>query len=367
VSDEKAVPGESFAIGLCGPEHRAEQARLFAACFKKGASAEDLAWRYDRGPHGRALSAVARPPGGEAVSGYACSPRRALSLGDEATLAPVGETGDVMTHPDWRKRGIFSGLDRRCMAEAAALGWPLCFGLPNRRSAHIFLQLGWEEIGRVRPYTCYLRADAAAREVALREGRLRALALSWSAARSRAVRARLARARAGFEVRPLERFPPETLLLSRAVERRFAFMVRRDPAYLDWRFLDNPAGLHAALGLYAQGALAGLAIVQRPRAGEAVGYLVDVLAPEEPALAAALSAGLELLEQAGASAVQATAIDGSWWRDALVGAGFARPRGANHLSVILHVNAPSHPLAAAARDASRWYFTDGDRDDATMG
>jgi len=89
--------------------------------------------------------------------------------------------------------------------------------------------------------------------------------------------------------------------------------------------------------------------------------------PEDGALAAALDGGLATLEQAGASVVQATAIDGSWWRDVLVGQGFVAPRRANHLTIILHVHDGAHPLAAAARDPRGWYFTDGDRDDETMG
>jgi len=95
-------PAEDFPIGLCGPEHREEQARLFNACFKKSLEAPALEWRYDQNPHGASVSLLARPAaGGDGVCGYACSPRLALVKGDEATLAPIGQTGDVMTHPDW--------------------------------------------------------------------------------------------------------------------------------------------------------------------------------------------------------------------------------------------------------------------------
>ncbi|NUP95310.1 MAG: hypothetical protein HUU28_04015, partial [Planctomycetaceae bacterium] len=76
--------------------------------------------------------------------------------------------------------------------------------------------------------------------------------------------------------------------------------------------------------------------------------------------------GLAELERAGASVVEATALEGSWWANELVRAGFA-PRGDEHLlSVILHPLC-EHPLVEAARDTSRWYFTDGDRDDETVG
>jgi GNAT superfamily N-acetyltransferase len=366
--DPATVSDDAIAIGLCGPEHRAEQARLFDACFKKGATPGDLAWRYDQGPHGEAVSLLARPPGGEGISGYACSPRLALVRGDDATLAPVGETGDVMTHPAWRKRGIFSGLDRRAMEETARRGWPLAFGLPNRRSAHIFLELGWERIGAVRPYSFPLRPTAGARAEVLKDGRARAWLLRWHALRRRRALARvLPRVRRFRAEHALTAFPPETLTLSREVERRFAFMVRRDPEYLTWRFLRNPSRLHEATALYAGDDLAAVGVVQRPREPGGTGYLVDVLAPEPDALEAALFRAILRLDEFGAGVVQATALDGSWWRGTLLDAGFLAPKPENHLIVILHPNDETHPLVAAARDTAGWYFTDGDRDDATMG
>jgi len=361
---------ERFETALCGPDDRAEQARLFSHCFKKPIETTGLVWRYDENPHGVAVSAVTRPiepVAGEGVSGYACSPRRALVRGDESTLGVVGETGDVMTHPDWRKRGLFSELDRRVMRETATQGWVLAFGLPNRRSAHIFQQLGWETIGTIRPWTHVLVADAAARAARFGDGRLARLCVPWHARAGRKARARLARAGTALTVRSLEAFPAEVEALSRAVEPAFGFMVRRDADYLNWRFGRSPSGLHRVLGVFRARALAGYVVVQVPRAGEAVGYLVDVLAPEADARAAAIAAGLDELERAGASVVQATAIDGSWWAERLREAGFQRPKPENHLIVILHPHQPDHPLVAAARDTSRWYLTDGDRDDETMG
>jgi GNAT superfamily N-acetyltransferase len=368
LSAAEPAPTAEVRVAACGPRDRAEQARLFNACFRKQVDAAALAWRYDRNPHGAAVSFVSRPAGGEAVSGYACSPRLALCAGDERTLAPIGETGDVMTHPAWRKRGLFSALDRAALEETRRLGWPLVFGLPNRRSAHIFLELGWRQAGTLRPWTFLLRADAAARAERRKEGRARAWLAPFGARAGQSARLRLRAAAGGaFEVRALAQFPPETAELSRAVEPRFALMVRRDPGYLAWRFLESPSRLHRALGLFAGGRLRGYAVVQVPRAGEGGGYLVDVLAADDAAVAAAVEAGLAALEAAGASFAQATAVDGSWWSGVLARSGFLRPRPENHLIVIVNAHQPEHPLARAAADASRWYLTDGDRDDETMG
>jgi GNAT superfamily N-acetyltransferase len=355
----------------CGPRDRAEQVQLFNACFKKKIDERALVWRYDENPHGRAVSFLSRPAGSEGVSGYACTPRTALSFGDEATRATIGETGDVMTHPDWRKKGLFSALDRACMAESKRLGWPLVFGLPNRRSAHIFLELGWEKVGTLRPWTFVLRASAAARRERAKEGRVASWLAPLHALAGRAARRALARAASTATPRvtiELASFPREVEELSREIEKKFALMVRRDAEYLNWRFARSPSRLHRAIGLYrASGELDGYAVVQLPRAGEHVGYVVDVLARDETSVAAAIAAALSRLESAGAALVQATAIDGSWWSTELERAGFRPPKPENHLTVILHVHDREHPLARAARDASKWYLTDGDRDDETMG
>ena len=371
MADPARITNEELEIVVCGPDERAEQADLFNRCFKKRLGTSELRWRYDDGPHGPAISLVARPPGaGElGISGYACSPRRALVRGEPASEAQLGQTGDVMTDPAWRKRGIFSDLDRRCMAEAREACWPVSIGYPNRRSAHIFLKLGWNRVGSLRPWSFFFQGGGPAREVRLREGRLRAALLPLARLGANAKRKALAR-RAGDQLtaHPLERFPDEVENLSRQVESRYELMVRRDAAYLNWRFVDNPGGLHRCIGIHgSDGFLRGYAVVQVPREGSPAGYLVDVLGQDDAVVAAAIAAALDTLEAAGAVLAEATAIDGSDWERELRAAGFLAPKPDNHLIVITHVHQPDHPLARAAADASRWYFTDGDRDDETMG
>lgn len=368
-ADPASTSNEQLRVEACGAADRAEQARLFNACFKKGADRAQLAWRYDECPHGTSVSYVSRPPVGDAICGYACNPRKVLHRGAEESACTIGETGDVMTHPDWRKRGIFSGLDSATMQATEDQGWVGVFGLPNRRSAHIFTKIGWDQVGTIRPWSFVLRVDAAARAERHREGRLQSLGLPWFARRSRAGSKRLrAQATTTSTVRALDAFPTEVAELSRTVEQRFDWMVRRDAQYLDWRFLRNPSGLHRSLGVFdEQGRLTAYVVIQLPREGSCVGYLVDVLAPEQADLDRALLAGMEALEAGGASLVQATAIDGSWWSEQLVRAGFLPPKADNHLIVIFYTHQQGHPVAQAGLDASRWYLTDGDRDDETMG
>lgn len=368
MESDRNDPTPTFAVSLCGPSDRAEQAQLFNACFKKGSTAAALAWRYDRGPHGTAISLVTRADGRTAVSGYACSPRLVLAHGDEKTLAPVGETGDVMTHPDWRKRGLFSALDAAALAEAKTRGWPVVFGLPNRRSAHIFVELGWQAVGSVRTWTFLFKSDAAAREMRTREGRLRGWLTGFGVGACARGRRRASASAASVYARKLERFPTQVLSLSRHVAGRHAWMVQRDAEYLNWRFVDNPSRAHEAIGLFQHDhRFVGYAVVQKASHASPVGYLVDVLGIDESVEIAAVEAGLAHFQSTGASLAQATAIDGSWWSMRLKGSGFLPPKPAHHLTVIVNVLDPAHPLSRAALDPTSWYLTDGDRDDETMG
>ena len=79
-----------------------------------------------------------------------------------------------------------------------------------------------------------------------------------------------------------------------------------------------------------------------------------------------IAAGIAALDYADASIVHSTAVDGSAWAQELNSSGFSPAANRNVMQIILHPNDPDHPVTKAARQTSRWHFTDGDRDDETM-
>lgn len=347
---------------------RGAQAALFDRCFSRADGAVVLPWRYDLGPHGEALTQVADGADGALLASYACGPRVVRSRGDAGT--PVGQTGDVMTAPEARGQGLFSGLDRATLARAREEGWPVVFGLPNRASAHIFTRdLGWEEVGALRPWTFVLCADQGARQERMKAGRAAAAALPWVAWRGTMARGKLRKRFFGkINVVPIARFKPEADAVADEVAAASPWFVRRTSEDLNWRYVDAPSGRFRAHGVYEpSGAMRGWCVVQLPERGETAGFIAEVVALDDVAFAGALEAGLGHLRKSGASVARTHAVEGSAWEAQLKGAGFRAPSAEDRRPIIVHVLDGAHPLAAVARDPSSWTFMDGDRDAEVIG
>jgi GNAT superfamily N-acetyltransferase len=341
--------------------HRCAQGALFDRCFGRSGGAEAVRWRYDGCPHGGTIAPIAFEDG-RLVASYACSPRRVLYRGE--LLAPaVGQTGDVMTDPELRSRGVFTALHWRAIAAARHAGWPAVWGLPNEYSGRIFFgKLGWLLAGHIGPWNFVLAADKKGRQERLVNGRLAAYGAPWAAWRGASARRRLRVS--SLEVQRVTHFPEDVGALGAAIAPRFDWMVQRDKAYLDWRFVDAPSRLFRALVLRdASGALVAYAVVQLPREGSAVGFIADLVGVDKGAEGAALDAALDELAGAGASVARAYAMLDSAWEHLLERGGFRRPRG--YKPVGAYPLDCDHALAVATMHTSRWYFTDGDRDDET--
>ena len=345
-------------------DDRAAQAALFDRCFDRADGGEVLPWRYNRGPHGEALSTVIDgAKAGQLVASYACGPRVVLDAsGNEVT---IGQTGDVMTDPDQRGKGYFSSLDAATRDRAKAAGWPLVFGLPNRASANLFLErLGWEKVGEIRPWTFVLVADAGAREERMKVSRAASAGVPWTAWRGTMARGKLRKQFFGkINVVPLPKFDAEADEVAKRVAENSPWFIRRDHEYLNWRFFDAPSGRFRAHGVYEPGgALQGWCVVQLPERGETAGYVVDLVAVDDIAFAGAMEAGLGHLRKAGASVARAHAVVGSDWDRRLRRSGFRAPKADDVRPIILKVLDESHPLVATARKPATWFFNDADRD-----
>ena len=345
---------------------RGAQGRLFDQCFGKTDGASVLPWRYDGCPHGTAIAPAALGDDGQLLASYAAQPRRVHFRGDATGASVIAQTGDVMTSPELRSRGVFTDLHWVAMGEAQSRGWPAAWGLPNKFSGHIFFdKLAWRHAGHIGPWNFVLATSSAARAIRHQNGRLAKWGTPWAAWRGHAARRKATLP--GTTVERWRTVPHDVKGLSNHVEQDFDWMVHRDAPYLTWRYLDAPCQRFALIGIRdAAGALIAYTAIQRPWGSDPdpackLGFIVDLVGADPGAEAMALDVALVALARAGAAVVRAYAMRGSHWGRVLERGGFRRPRG--HKEVGAYPLWPGHPLADATMDTSRWFFTDGDRDD----
>ena len=308
-------------------------------------------WQYRRNPNnpgGTPVIWIARE-GPTVIGQYATMPVRLQVHGQELD----GSWGmDVMVAPERQRQGVGEGLFRTWDRNVGA-----SLGLGLSDSSHrLFQKLQWPEPG---PVPCLVKPLSRR---ALKRPQwpdavndvVSAVTLPFIrlVARSRPLRA---------EVQSLSRFPPEFSDLWDRLAPRFEFAVRRDAAYLNWKYVEAPHVRYALAALRRSGTLHGFVVYrhsQEPRGR--VTSLVDFLV--DPDDIAGLKTLLRWVDR------EAMAADSDKIRTFCLHAGFRRVLRRSGYFVVkstmdftVKVNRADLPSTFYA-DTDRWHVTLGDSD-----
>jgi GNAT superfamily N-acetyltransferase len=338
--------------------YRPEDRRLVEALYRR-VFGSDMAnanrlrwdWQYRHNPNVAPTGPsiwVARE-GGALVGQYACMPVR-LGVNNQEVDAAWGM--DVMVAPERQRQGLgdllFRTWDRN-------VGASLGLGL-SESSYRLFQKLKWPDVG---PVPCFVKPLSRR---ALRQP-------TWPVAVNRFVSyitlpwiRLVARTRPlEGEVRTIRQFDERFTRLWDRVKSKFAFAVRRDAAYLQWKYIQPPHVRYFVGVLERDAEVAGYVVyrhVQEPRGR--VTLLVDFFADPDDS-----SAVLTLLRWVDR---EARAADSDKIRTFSMHEGFRRHlRKSGYYSVkstmefVAKLNAIDVP-AAFYKDTSRWHVTLGDSD-----
>jgi GNAT superfamily N-acetyltransferase len=259
------------------PEDRRQVEALYRRVF--GPDAADASrlrwdWQYRRNPHVPADGPriwIARE-GSTVIGQYATMPVRLSVMGQEID-ASWGT--DVMVAPERQRQGLGDQLFRTWDRETgAALGLGL-----SESSARLFEKMHWPNVG---PVTCLVKplSRRALRNPTLPTGVNRFVSyvtLPWVRRVARMLPLE-------GEVQPVRHFDDGFTRLWERLKDKFAFAVRRDASYLNWKYLQAPHVRYVAAALVRNGDAAGYAVyrhVQEPRGR--VTLLVDLFADPEDA------------------------------------------------------------------------------------
>ena len=262
---------------------------------------------------------------------------------------------DFVVAPEFRNRGVAALLLRE-----VATHFDLLMALGTTElSSTLFRKAGWADLGTVPHFVRLL--DARAVLARLLPKPLAAVLAPAATALLRARPRGKRPARAGVVVSPLERFGPECEDLWGRVAPKYACLVRRDPAYLSWKYVVQPRMRYTAFRADAGRRLRGYAVVRMTLdAFTLYGVIADLLADPEDAdtLDALLGAALVHLRRAGASFARCYAAEPRV-QAALARAGFVGR--ASSIRFMLS-RPPGRAGFDGAERLSDWFLMKGDSD-----
>ena len=134
---------DRFGIRALEPGDRGACLELASLALGSGSVPRSEAfwrWKHEEGPFGPSTGWVAE------ASGRIVGLRIFLRWRFGTTSGPVAAVRavDTMTHPEWRRRGVFSTLTRTALSELASDGVAFIFNTPNKFSGAGYESLGWQ-------------------------------------------------------------------------------------------------------------------------------------------------------------------------------------------------------------------------------
>ena len=248
------------------PEDRPALQSLFGAVYGPEAERRTSAWRYlFPGPY-RALIQVAEADG--RIVGAQPSHGVPLLVRGEPVQGLL--LLDVMTHPDYRRRGVFTGVVEGLRRRAEADGYRVLLTTPNRHAERGFARLAhWKRMGELVPWVRV--ADPATLLAGGGAGRrlLSPLAAPW----------RAWRAPSDGGAPPAE--PPvdaDIDRLWRHTTGQATWELRRDATFIGWRFGPGSGRAYRRWGIMEKGDLTGLVITgSGVTLGRPVTFVTDLM------------------------------------------------------------------------------------------
>lgn len=234
-----------FRLVAYEPARKAELFALMHDVWGEYLSDEEFAWWFDGNPVGPKLITLAEDDSG--VLGMLAMSFARMRVSGRDTLAAAAVQG--ATHPRARGRGVFRTIELHNEERSAEAGAAVAVGFTNPQAGPILVDVvQWQDVKRMRLWARPLRGLVRGSGPVLREG-------------------------AG----DVERFGAEHEELYRRVSAGWPDHYVRDPAYLNWRYLDSPKGYRAFET--RRGGLRGYAVLGAARHhGRNVAVVADLVA-----------------------------------------------------------------------------------------
>ena len=346
------------------PQVQALLATVYGRDSHKLHTEAEWSWRYHNGVF-KSRIWLAKDQDGRVVA-LRPTVTRTVKIGDR--YARAVHFMDVMTHPDYRRRGLFTQLMHKATDMAIRQGPGICYSFPNEDSFPGYTKkTDWHHIGSFSVFMRPVNARALLQERGGSQWLRQALAPLLQLGLSLICRPRRPDHVAELCVQQLESFPQRFEDFWERAATEYEVVLRRDRQYLDWRYIQRPSAtytIHAAeQGEEIMGFIVGRSWHVH---GTNCGLIVDLLTcDQDQNIAQALIArAVQDFALNGASAVVCLMFDHQTYCQALRREGFIRvpekllPR---RFRFMARVN-QDDPAMRQALSIRNWYLAAGDND-----
>lgn len=239
----------------------------------------DWRWKFEENPAGRGIIWVAED-GGRIVGHYAVIPVL-VRVGTETQV--MYQSVDTMTHPDYRRRGVFVSLAERLFGTIDRTHQGVVFGFPNSLSLRGFVgKLGFVRVTNVPLAVNTLNWPNSLRTHVRSKPALMVAAKGGKLVQSLFYNVRPYDNPAGTMIRTVERFDDRIDQLWGKTCWRHKIVVVRNKDYLNWRY--SPPRVEFTRYVAERGAeILGYSVVrfERLRNEARAGIVFDLLAESE--------------------------------------------------------------------------------------
>lgn len=314
------------------------QAReLFKDAFGQAADEERWRYKYFENPAGPVV-AFAAFEGGRLASILPSHPSRFSVFGEEAIIY---QSGDIMTHPNYRRRGIYNRLKDMSAEWLRERGVPFTIGFPNSNALEANKKFGYTILGGMTRWFKVLQpgGESAGRK-----------ALAYAALPFLSALRRKARAENTARITTL---PGSVAEIPRRLGKRTGIFGVRSAAFLNWRYPE--LGGDTAAWISNPEAPDGYLVAERSRRGFWIRDIVSDQRNERGALNL-LAALTEYAESEGAQHIVFQYL-GKSYNQALFKSGFIPMTGRAYVALY-----PYSMNIQRLKNKRDWQLMDADRD-----
>lgn len=312
-------------------------------------------WCYLDGPDGPAIIWLA-VAGNKIVSQYPVLPLH-MKIRGQTCLGARGFDG--MTHPDYRRQGIYTVLGNKVIESGVKNGISIFFATPNDENYPLHIKkLHWFYICepplllRIVDWGAVLKKHS---KIPVFMGNL----LGAGVELVLNLTSRLGNT--DIKIRPVAAFDERVDDFWRKASNVRQIMIVRDRKYLNWRYAQKPGNEYTILLAEKEKAMLGYGVVKLEREDLPRGFIMDVLTlPNDDNIAKLLiDKAIGYLREQGAAIISCIMLQGNPYYGILRKMGFTKRRSGLRLCARLFNGDLSREFIA---NPVNWYYVWGDSD-----